>query len=497
MKFLLTISLCLSTALLLGVDTHKETPIEEKNVVVTEHHVTIRGKDIPYRAEAGMLPLKEDQGDVKGKIFYVSYERSDIENASDRPIAFCFNGGPGAASVWLHLGLLGPMRIELNDDAYNPPPYRYVPNAYSLLDDVDLVFIDPISTGYSRSSPGQDPKTFHGVDGDVKWLSEWVRLYTTQKGRWSSPKFLIGESYGTLRAVEMADSLHDNSNYYINGIILISSVLDFQTLDKLDKGNDLPFILALPTNAAVAWYHKRLSPQLQALPLEEIMNFAQAFATEEYSVALLAGDALTRENKQKIADKLSFYMGIPADYIFRSNLRVPQTRFSKELLRSESKVVGRFDGRLTGYSPDTLTEYSNYDPSLNIIIGPFAAVAHSYFDENLKWKHDGEYRVLTSMVQPWDYSRYSNKYLNVTPSLRDLLIGNPDLHVFIASGYYDLATPIYGSVYSINHLNLNEKSQNRIHMKGYGGGHMMYLSVPLLEKLSNDLHHFISNTLSK
>lgn len=495
MPYFISILLLIVPLCLVATEAVSNAPLEEE--VITNHTANIRGATISYRATAGTLPLKEEQGEVKGRIFYIAYERTDVENQAKRPIAFCFNGGPGAASIWLHLGLLGPKRVHIHDDKFNPPPYSYRDNEFSLLDQVDLVFIDPISTGYSRTSVGQDSKAFHSVDGDVKWLSEWIRLYTTHKGRWASPKFLVGESYGTIRAIQMADSLHDNSNMYLNGIILISSVLDFQTLDKLDKGNDLPLILSLPSYAATAWFHKKLSPELQSLSLDEVLRRVHAFATEEYSVALLIGDLLAEKKRKEVAEKLGSFMGLSTDYIEKSHLRVPLGRYSKELLRNESQVIGRFDGRFKGYSPDSLAENSHYDPSLNMILGSFTAAAHSYFENDLKWIKDLEYRVLTSSVQPWDYGKFANRYLNATPTLRDLLIGNPDLHVFVAAGYYDLATPYYASKYSFDHLYVDSAAKARVAMKTYEGGHMMYLSVPILEKLSADLHLFIAEALEK
>lgn len=486
--FLLSLSFSI---FIYGNDVSKD---HEPESVVTEHTITTDGKTFSYKATVGMLPIKDDFGAAKGSIFYTAYEKTDSKDLSKRPITFCFNGGPGSASVWLHLGILGPMRIALKNEAYQNPPYSYIPNEYSLLDATDLVFIDPISTGYSRAFDQEELKQFHNVEGDAKWLSEWIRQYITRNQRWDSPKFLIGESYGTLRAVEMTQTLHDDYGIYLNGIMLISSILDFQTLDKYDKSCDLPFILYLPSLTAAAWYHNKLAPELQN-NFQEALKQSKEFAVSEYSVALLLGDLLSEEKYREIARKVAYFTGISQEYVEKANLRLTLARYSKELLRNDLLVIGRFDSRVTGYSPDPQVEYATYDPSLNTIIGPFTAVAQSYFASNLKWMKDSQYKVLTNMQPAWEYTKAQNRFFSALPTLRDILVDNMDLHVFVASGYYDLATPYFSTEYTFNHLNLDQNVKDRITMDYYDGGHMMYLQLPELIKLNNDMHAFIRKTL--
>jgi len=471
----------------------KEPPKEEESV--TEHTVTINGVSIPYKAVTGTVQLKDDQGAVKANLFYVAYTRSDVEKINDRPISFVFNGGPGSASVWLHMGILGPKRVLLTDDGYSQPPYSYITNEFSILDVSDLVFIDPVSTGYSRPSPGEDAKQFHGVDEDVKWVAEFIRLYTTRNGRWESPKFLIGESYGTTRAAALAEHLHEELNMYLNGIVLISSILDFQTYDKIGSGNDLPFILYLPSYTAAAWYHKKLPEDLQT-NLEKAMKEAEEFSYNEYALALLKGDLLSQEKRKEIAQKLSRLTGLTPEYILKTNLRVNIQRFVKELLRKDNRTIGRFDSRYLGIDSDKNSDSFEYDPSADAIFGAFTAAFNQYVRADLKWQKDENYRVLVD-VQPWNYGKATNSYLNVASNLRSVMTRNPYLQVFVANGYYDLATPYFGTDYTFSHLFLDPTVADHVKMEYYDGGHMMYTQKPILIKMSADLRNFINNTLKK
>lgn len=475
--------------------------LEEKNskppvneiASVTEHTATINGVAVSYKATTGTLQQKNDKGDIKASLFYVAYSRSDVEDSVKRPIAFCFNGGPGAASVWLHMGLLGPKRVNLAKEAPTIPPYGYGNNEYSLLDVVDLVFIDPVSTGYSRTAPNEDPKQFHGVDEDIQSVAEFIRLYTTQNSRWESPKFLIGESYGTTRAALLVDHLHEQCHMYFNGLILVSSVLDFQTIDKMERSNDLTYLLYLPSYTAAAWYHKKLPADLQKDMLSAIEE-SKTFAIDEYSLALLKGDKLPPEKRQEIVKKLARYTGIGPDFIERMNLRISLYTFLKELLREENRVIGRFDSRLTGIDLDPCSAVFNHDPSMDSVLGAFTATFNQYVRNDLRWTSDEEYQVLSN-VFPWNYGKANNVYLNSGTALRTAMSRNPFLKVFVANGYFDLATPQFATEYTFSHMDLALALRSHVTMGYYEGGHLMFTDMPSLVKLSKDLHTFVSDVM--
>jgi len=457
----------------------------------TKHQIVINGQPVAYRAVAGTLILKDEKCKPKASMFYISYHKEGVDNLSERPITFCFNGGPGSSSVWLHLGVLGPKRVFLNENGDALPPYRLVDNEFSILDETDLVFIDPVSTGFSRAIPPDDAKHFHGVEEDIKSVAEFIRLYITRNQRWESPKFIAGESYGTTRAAGLAGYLHDEYYVYTNGIILISSVLNFQSLD-FDAGNDLSYLLFLPTYTATAWYHKKLSPDLQ----ENFLNTLQAardFVINDYSQALFKGDLLTSAERQRVVTQLARFTGLSPDYIDRSNLRIKMTHFAKELLRDQRRTVGRFDSRFKGIDSNAVGARFEYDPSAEAIFGAFTATMNQYIETDLKWTKDAHYKILTD-VQPWDYG-IANQYLNVGETLRSVMTKNPFLRVFVGNGYYDLATPFFATEYTFNHLGLDESMSGHVTMKDYEGGHMMYIYRPSLIKLKSDLASFYEQTL--
>src|SRR5712664_502376 len=333
----------------------KKPPTPEEKIVQTKHSLKIGGQEIKYTATAGTILLKLDDGTPKASVFYVAYTKDDVSDTTKRPVTFTFNGGPGAASIWLHLGAFGPRRVEMGDaGSLLPPPYKLVDNESSLLDLTDMVFIDPVSTGFSRAVPGEAPKQFHGIEEDIQSVGDFIRLYATRNKRWTSPKFLAGESYGTTRAAGLSGYLQQRYGMYLNGIILISSILNFQTAE-FDTGNDLPYILYLPTYTAIAWYHKKLSADLQG-DLQKAIEESKAFATGAYADALMAGDALPAAKRTEIAAKLSRLTGISAEYIDRADLRIEIQRFDKELMKSERRTVGRLDGRFTGIDADAAGE---------------------------------------------------------------------------------------------------------------------------------------------
>lgn len=470
----------------------KEKEVLKEESSETLHTLRMGGKEIAYKATAGTLLFKQE-GSSKASFFFVSYIKEGEDDHSQRPITFCFNGGPGSSSVWLHMGVLGPKRVEMQQEGITSPPYNVVDNVYSLLDETDLVFIDPVSTGYSRSAPGEDVKQFHGVEEDIKSVAEFIRLFTTRYNRWDSPKFLVGESYGTLRAAALAYYLHNEMHYYLNGVVLVSSVLNFQTLDA-DPGNDLSYILFLPSFTATAWYYKKLAPELQQ-DLAKTLAEAEHFAIHDYAQALLLGDALPAEQRSKITEQLARYTGLSKNYIKRANLRVCQSRFCKELLRDENRTVGRFDSRFQGIDADSCSDVINYDPSADAVFGAFTGAFNSYIRSDLKWEKDEEYKILAN-VWPWNFGNAaSNRYLNVSDDLRDAMTKNPDLQIYVASGYYDLATPYFGTDYTLNHLGLDPSLRSHVKKGYYSAGHMMYIHHPSLEQFKREVSEFMQTTL--
>ncbi len=471
----------------------KEEPKEE--VVTTSHSIQINGVELPYKVTVGTQLLTDDKNIPKATLFYTAYTKDNVSDLKNRPITFCFNGGPGSSSVWLHLGVFGPRRVDIdNEGKVARQPYHLVDNPHTLLGITDLVFIDPVSTGYSRTVHGEDAKQFHGVEKDIQSIAQFIRLYVTRNERWESPKFLAGESYGTTRAAGLALDLHDNHHMYLDGILLISCALNFQTL-KFTTGNDLPYILFLPTYTATAAYHNKLVPELQR-DLQKTLSEVEQFASGEYTIALMQGDRLDVEQRKSIIEKLAKYTGLSQDYIDRANLRLNIYRFAKELLRDERRTVGRFDSRLKGIDADLCSSTFEYDPSLDNIIGLFTATFNDYVRAELKWKSDEEYKILTD-VMPWDYGTATNQFLDVTDDLREVLNKTPDMEVFMGSGLYDLATPYYTADYTYTHLGLDPILREHVVSKTYDGGHMMYLYYPSLVKLNDDVTHFMQKRLSK
>ena len=465
---------------------------------ITQHSVTIDQKEIHYTVTAGTIVLKEEQekgsksdGEkAKASVFFVAYTLDNTGDTAKRPITFSFNGGPGSSSVWLHLGVLGPRCVETDQQGnLLQPPYRLIENQYSVLDQTDLVFIDPISTGFSRVVQGEEAKQFHGFNKDIESIGDFIRLYTTRYQRWISPKFLIGESYGTTRAAGLSGYLQERHGLYLNGIMLISSVLDFQTI-RFMNGNDLPYILYLPSFTATAWYHNLLDAELQ-VDLHQTLKEVEAFAVGEYTLALMKGTDLPEDERQEITRKLVRYTGLPIDYIERADLRVSIMRFCKELLRAQGKTVGRFDSRFTGLDRDSVGERFEYDPSYTNILGPYTATLNDYLRSQLKFESDLAYEILTDRVHPWNYDTHQNQYVNVTDILRKAMTTNPYLKVFVASGYYDLATPYMATQYTFNHLGLDKSLQQNVSMSFYEAGHMMYVHQQSLIQLKKDLSCFI------
>jgi carboxypeptidase C (cathepsin A) len=434
-------------------------PLVEKTST-TKHSIQIKGKTLAYTATAGNLILKKDDKPW-ASMFYVAYTRDDAGDLAKRPITFAFNGGPGSSSVWLHLGALGPKRVEMAPDGEQPkPPYHLIDNDDTALEFTDLVFIDPVTTGFSRAAPGEKDAQFHGFDGDLESVSDFIQLYLTRAQRWSSPKFLAGESYGTTRAAALSDRLLENNGIYLNGVTLISSVLNFETL-SFAPGNDLVYPLYLPSFTAAAWYHKKLPKDLQA-DLEKAVGESRKFAGNEYSVALMKGDKLTAAERTNVVHELARLTGLPESYVVECNLRISEPRFTKELLREERKTLGRYDSRLVGDDLDAAGDRPEYDPSYASVQGVYTAMFNNYVRADLKYDSDSPYQILTDKVQPWSYDHLQNRDVNVAEMLRQAMTQNPSLKVMIANGYYDLATPFFATEYTVNHIGLEPALSNHI-----------------------------------
>ncbi len=482
---------------------HEKPAVPTDRIVETHHVVTIGGREIPYAVTTGTIVLKEEsekQGDKAGEsegekpkatVFFIAYRRIDVDDPAKRPLTFSFNGGPGSSSVWLHLGILGPRRVPMGDIGDLPlPPFRLESNPHSLLDETDLVFIDPVSTGYSRAVPGEKAKEFLTFKKDIESVGDFIRLYTTRYRRWLSPKFLIGESYGTTRAAGLAGYLQERHGLYLNGLMLVSSVLDFQTLHFLPS-NDLPPVLYLPSYTATAWYHKKLAPELQK-NLSAAVEEARSFAFGEYSAALLRGAALGDAERRGIAGKLARLTGLSADAIDRMDLKIRIDRFTKELLRDQRRTVGRLDSRFTGIDRDAAGDVPENDPSFSNIIGPYTAAFYDYVRGDLGYESDLPYEIINLRAhESWRFEEHENQFVEVAERLRWAMTINPHLKVFVANGYFDLATPFFATEYTFSRLGLDPSLRGNVSMAYYEAGHMMYIHVPSLVKLKTDLAKFM------
>lgn len=461
--------------------------------VVTKGSVTISGKRIDYTTHTGYLDLKNDTGKLIAKMFF-TYYRKDGEESTKRPVTFTFNGGPGSSSVWLHLGLVGPKRVVFDDEGNSPqPPYSYINNEYSWLDKTDLVFIDPVSTGYSRPAPGENPKQFHGYVEDINSMGSFIQHFLSRYERWGSAKYLAGESYGTTRAAGLAKYLHDQ-RVFLNGIILISPILNFGTNDYY-VGHDLPRVLYIPSYTAAAWFHKKLAPDLQS-DLKKALKESEEFAIGEYATALMKGGWLSESEKQTIAEKLGRLTGISKELYLQSNLRVTENRFWKELRRKDGLIVGRLDVRFTGRDLDDASENVSHDPSFTNINGIFTASMNNYFQKDLNFKEEKLYNIFGN-VYPWNYNNVANQFLNVGESLRDAMSKNPHLKVFVGCGYYDFATPYFTAQFDVEHMFLRPEQRKNIQFKFYESGHMYYIHKPSLIQSKKDMDAFYEESGGK
>lgn len=492
-------------------------PVDDK-LSVTQHEMTFGGEKFAYTATAGTIAMKDEAGKAKANFYFTAYTKRDSQakpaavrpdspgdqastvpapkQDKSRPITFVFNGGPGASSVWLHLGVVGPKRIDFPPDGIPAaPPYKLVNNDESWLAFTDVVLIDPVGTGYSRPAQGEDGKQFWGVEQDAASVADFIRLYLTRYERWTSPKFLAGESYGTTRAARLSELLADRYGVNLNGIVLVSAVLNFATL-RPDENNDLPYILYLPTYTYVAAHHKKLDPSLTA-DLTKTLKEVEAFATGEYQSALMQGNKLPAEQRKALVDKLAKYTAMDPQFISRANLRIGPGAFQKRILGDERKVIGRFDGRMTGFDQFPNSPSTGFDPSYSAYNGPYSSCFHDYVRGELKFESDLPYEILTGRVQPWDYGVAGNGYLNVADEMRNAMIKYPHMKVMIAEGMFDFATPYFAADYTVNQLDISPELRANITQTYYPGGHMMYHVDDARVQLTKDVAAFYKAAMPK
>jgi carboxypeptidase C (cathepsin A) len=477
-------------------DTHadREKPVDD--TTSTHHTLHTADGELAYTATAGRVVLREEvhtdgafDGHVpKAELFVVSYVRDDAP--VDRPVTFAFNGGPGSSSAWLHLGVLGPRRVVMGDAGdLLPPPYGIADNLETLLTHSDLVFIDPVSTGYSRITEGGKPEEFHGFQRDIEAVGEMIRLWTTRHRRWLSPKYVAGESYGTVRASALAAHLQRRYGLFLNGVALISSVLDFGTI-RFTEGNDVVHALYLPTYACLAHYHGLLGDR----SLDEVRAEAEELATRDYPYALARGSRMSVVERADIVRRIAGVTGLSPDYVDRADLRIEHKRFFRELLRDRGQVIGRLDGRFTGWESDDVGEQTSHDPSEVAIRGPYSAAMNHYANAELDYHNELPYELLTGRVQPWSYHEFEGRHVSVAGQLSEAMRHNPHLRIYVACGRYDGATPYFAAEHALAHVALPDELRDNVAFHYYDAGHMMYVHEPSRLRQSADLAEFVTAT---
>ena len=482
-----------------AADTSKtttQTPKAESST--TQHSVVIDGSTVNYTATAGILVLRDENDEPVANVGYFAYTRNGVADPSTRPLTFAYNGGPGSSSIWLHMGALGPRRIVTQDAGFTPPPpYDLVDNRYSILDVTDIVMIDPVGTGLSRAVGKKKESDFYGVDPDIQSVSGFIKQYVSDNGRWNSPKYLLGESYGTTRSAGVVDYLQSREGMAFNGVILVSVALDLEAIFSW-PGNDRPYPLFMPTYAAVAWYHDVL-PDRPA-ELGPFLDEVRAYALGPYNDALMQGDDLSESERSAVAQKLHEYTGLSADYIEKANLRVAESEFTHQLLEEHGETVGRLDARFTGPTFDRLAKDAEYDPQSAAVSSAFTAAFLHYLHQELNFGQEKTYNVSARVFGSWKWehrvpgANFPAPFPNTGLDLAHAMRYNPNLRVLVLNGYYDLATPFLATEYMMSHLGLTDELQANIQQVYYEAGHMMYLHPPSLEKMKADVAGFIGQT---
>lgn len=475
---------------------HKDDTREEQipDPIVRQHAISVDGKELSYTTTVGLMPIRDDEGKLKAKLFYTAYTLNDVDDVGNRPLTITYNGGPGSASVWLHMGGLAPKRVEMLPNGGMPkPPFQLVDNESTWLPFTDMVFVDPVDTGYSRGIDEESTKEAKGVEGDIKYVGEFIRMFLVRNERWHSPLFLCGESYGTFRSAGLAGYLIERGMAF-NGIVLISSILNMQTA-RFTLGNDLPNQLFLPTYAATAWYHDRVGKGLKKKEVADFLAEVEAWIEGEYVQALSLGDRLPADRRKKIIEALANYTGLSPAYIDQANLRINIHQFCKELLRDQKRTVGRLDSRFTGWDKDGVAESPEFDPSMSAIRPPFTSVLNTYFRRDLGYESDVEYHILRGLK--WDNGDAGKGYADTSDALRAAFAKNPYMKLYVASGYFDLATPFYATEYTLSHMNLDpEVRANNIHVEYYETGHMVYIDHDAMVKLTDTVGAFYQDALA-
>ncbi len=473
------------------------TPRPEEPPVVTKHSARVGGRQLNYTVTTGFMPIRNPaNGETEATIFFMAYTLDAVTDRRTRPVMFSFNGGPGSASVWLHLGALGPKRVRMLDDGNKPPPpYQLVDNEHSWLDLTDLVFVDTVGTGYSRATKPEFASKFFSVNGDIQSTGEFIRMYLVRHERWASPVYLVGESYGTTRVAGLSNHLFERG-IGLNGVALVSMVTNFQTIRFADN-NDTPLVLILPSYTATAWYHKKLSPELQSRPLTEVLRMSEDFAMKEFAPALLRIDRLSAAEKQDLLTKFSQFTGLSRDFVDRNNFRVDLGEFNKELLRDRRRTTGRLDSRFVGYDRDSAGNNAEFDPSMTAIRPPYTSTFNDYVRRDLGFKSDLEYYILGGgITSPWNWNTPTG-WADTTSALSSAMRKNPYMKVFLASGYYDMATPYFAADYTMSSMSLDPDLRRNISTEYYEAGHMMYIDVRSLAKLKTDIATFMRSSATR